>query len=220
MIPAMGNEHVDELRALIRDREVNEYVRWASLNGFVGLVAWELRPRAEVLGWLREHFQEAVEADDYPMVSALVMQFCDLWPGEMLLEIRTAFDKNLVDTFLVDWRSVEEDQAKGLDAAIQELIEKRTTINETVSELEHWAAFREPEPQPAPNPQPYFELPKKLDRRDFRAAIQSPDSDFEGGTVDRNKPKFGRNDPCRCGSGKKFKKCCGSLAANSAIKPR
>jgi HEAT repeat protein len=26
----------------------------------------------------------------------------------------------------------------------------------------------------------------------------------------RNPPKIGRNDPCPCGSGKKFKKCCGS----------
>ena len=25
-------------------------------------------------------------------------------------------------------------------------------------------------------------------------------------------PKIGRNDPCPCGSGKKFKKCCGSGA--------
>ncbi|ENE0235650.1 SEC-C domain-containing protein, partial [Escherichia coli] len=23
------------------------------------------------------------------------------------------------------------------------------------------------------------------------------------------RPQFGRNDPCPCGSGKKFKKCCG-----------
>jgi preprotein translocase subunit SecA len=26
-------------------------------------------------------------------------------------------------------------------------------------------------------------------------------------------PKVGRNDPCPCGSGKKFKKCCGIKAA-------
>jgi SEC-C motif-containing protein len=25
----------------------------------------------------------------------------------------------------------------------------------------------------------------------------------------RDQPKIGRNDPCHCGSGKKFKKCCG-----------
>ena len=28
-------------------------------------------------------------------------------------------------------------------------------------------------------------------------------------TVRREEPKVGRNDPCRCGSGKKYKKCCG-----------
>ncbi len=28
-------------------------------------------------------------------------------------------------------------------------------------------------------------------------------------TIVRNQPKVGRNDPCPCGSGKKFKKCCG-----------
>jgi preprotein translocase subunit SecA len=34
-----------------------------------------------------------------------------------------------------------------------------------------------------------------------------------GGTgnsqVKREAPKVGRNDPCPCGSGKKYKKCCG-----------
>jgi uncharacterized protein len=29
-------------------------------------------------------------------------------------------------------------------------------------------------------------------------------------TVRRSSPKVGRNDPCPCGSGKKYKKCCGS----------
>ncbi len=29
-------------------------------------------------------------------------------------------------------------------------------------------------------------------------------------TVRREEPKVGRNDPCPCGSGKKYKKCCGA----------
>ena len=29
-------------------------------------------------------------------------------------------------------------------------------------------------------------------------------------TVRREMPKVGRNEPCPCGSGKKFKKCCGA----------
>ncbi len=28
----------------------------------------------------------------------------------------------------------------------------------------------------------------------------------------RDNPKVGRNDPCPCGTGKKFKKCCGANA--------
>ncbi|MES3021313.1 MAG: UPF0149 family protein [Pseudomonadota bacterium] len=32
-------------------------------------------------------------------------------------------------------------------------------------------------------------------------------------TIKRDEPKVGRNDDCPCGSGKKFKKCCGAEAA-------
>lgn len=36
------------------------------------------------------------------------------------------------------------------------------------------------------------------------------DGNIEGaGPIKRLEPKIGRNDPCSCGSGKKFKKCCG-----------
>jgi SEC-C motif-containing protein len=31
-------------------------------------------------------------------------------------------------------------------------------------------------------------------------------------TISRTGPKVGRNDPCPCGSGKKYKKCCGANA--------
>ena len=33
----------------------------------------------------------------------------------------------------------------------------------------------------------------------------------KGHTVRRETPKTGRNEPCPCGSGKKFKRCCGSI---------
>lgn len=34
-------------------------------------------------------------------------------------------------------------------------------------------------------------------------------------TIHRYAPKIGRNDPCACGSGKKFKKCCGQKKEGS-----
>ena len=63
-----------------------------------------------------------------------------------------------------------------------------------------------------------------LDDAEFRHDNQSavpgqPQQAIESGPKEapqpvkqiRNKgPKVGRNDPCTCGSGKKFKKCCGA----------
>jgi preprotein translocase subunit SecA len=38
------------------------------------------------------------------------------------------------------------------------------------------------------------------------------DDDAPVKTVRREEPKVGRNDPCPCGSGKKFKHCHGRLS--------
>jgi uncharacterized protein YecA (UPF0149 family) len=32
----------------------------------------------------------------------------------------------------------------------------------------------------------------------------------EAGTARREAPKVGRNEPCACGSGRKYKQCCGA----------
>ena len=49
-----------------------------------------------------------------------------------------------------------------------------------------------------------------------REQVAKPTSESHGGDepqpkkpVVRSTPKVGRNDPCPCGSGKKYKKCCG-----------
>jgi uncharacterized protein len=36
----------------------------------------------------------------------------------------------------------------------------------------------------------------------------------QAGTVRRETPKVGRNDPCPCGSGRKYKQCCGAAGRN------
>jgi preprotein translocase subunit SecA len=48
------------------------------------------------------------------------------------------------------------------------------------------------------------------ERTGERGRVQPPEEQPEDeGTVVREGPKVGRNDPCPCGSGKKYKKCCG-----------
>ena len=35
---------------------------------------------------------------------------------------------------------------------------------------------------------------------------------------EREGPKVGRNDPCPCGSGRKFKRCCSKSAVKKEVK--
>jgi preprotein translocase subunit SecA len=43
-------------------------------------------------------------------------------------------------------------------------------------------------------------------------ALSNDASPAAAGTVQHEGPKIGRNDPCPCGSGKKYKHCHGQLA--------
>jgi preprotein translocase subunit SecA len=56
------------------------------------------------------------------------------------------------------------------------------------------------------------EPPERLLRRrkPQRMMLGRGDSPQKPATVRRDGPKVGRNDPCPCGSGKKYKKCCGA----------
>ncbi len=45
-----------------------------------------------------------------------------------------------------------------------------------------------------------------------RAAAQAPQGEQTVKKIQLDTPKVGRNDPCPCGSGKKYKKCCGANA--------
>ena len=53
--------------------------------------------------------------------------------------------------------------------------------------------------QPEDNPEPVWK-PSQPQEQQSAAAVK---------TVVRNTRKVGRNEPCPCGSGKKYKKCCG-----------
>lgn len=46
------------------------------------------------------------------------------------------------------------------------------------------------------------------------AHTESKDAEPKSAPVYQPGPKVGRNDPCPCGSGKKFKKCCLNKPAN------
>ena len=72
-----------------------------------------------------------------------------------------------------------------------------------------WESFRDPWA---------FYEPEAIEarQREWEKADAELDQDDSGGddTDVRQGPKVGRNDPCPCGSGKKYKKCCGAQTAD------
>jgi uncharacterized protein YecA (UPF0149 family) len=109
-------------------------------------------------------------------------------------EIRQAYEDDLVQSFVIGWPEVEEALARGKEAAIEELKGRYSLITDTADELGWWACFREDA--------------SNVGRR--KAALSLPQFGLAAPKPTRRaQPKVGRNDPCPCGSGKKFKKCCG-----------
>ncbi len=49
-----------------------------------------------------------------------------------------------------------------------------------------------------------------FDDDDFDDQVDGPPVEYFGEPYTRSEPKVGRNEPCPCGSGKKYKKCCGN----------
>ena len=52
-------------------------------------------------------------------------------------------------------------------------------------------------------------IPVRIERPIQREQVFKPDAPNAGATVRNADKKVGRNDPCPCGSGKKYKNCCG-----------
>jgi preprotein translocase subunit SecA len=53
-------------------------------------------------------------------------------------------------------------------------------------------------------------------RKGREQAMQAAGRSTQTKTIKREQAKVGRNDPCPCGSGKKYKKCCGQTGGSSA----
>ena len=91
------------------------------------------------------------------------------------------------------------------DQIVQYLFKLQPVAREDEGAREDAAAARE---RRAPVPMPSRRAPANVNYSYGAAASGGQDAKVE--TIQRNQPKVGRNDPCPCGSGKKYKKCHGA----------
>lgn len=205
MLAVFRGHQPEAIEALIDDRTLNLYIRWQAANSYLYLVREGHIDRNGAVRRLQRSLRRAIDSNDGDMAGPLVCELLDYAPLEAMADIREAFERDLVDETLVDMRAVElfiADGPSGLEKAIDR---RGPAAMDTLAELKPWAAF---ESKPPARPADKLSLEASLPAPHFDAGHKPHSAKPE--PIVASGPRIGRNDPCHCGSGKKFKKCCGA----------
>ena len=187
------------IQSLIENEDTDEWVRGAALSSLVTLVAAGQKSRDEIVSYFAGLFRGKLVRKWSHVWDALVSYGSDLYPEELLEDIKQAYEDGLVDPGFIGFDDVKRDMAMGKDRILARLADNphRRLVDDTVAEMGWWACFREGSRNGANSP---TEVPSKTRPKPGVAASQ----------IIRAAPKIGRNERCPCGSGKKYKKCCGA----------
>jgi hypothetical protein len=191
------------LHAIIREEAADEFIRSGMLHTLVMLTLSGAVPRAETTAFLRDCYDRL-----QPREGCFVWdgwQYAVAWLGLVELKplVQKAFARGWIDRSWLSFRDFEEDLNHTIahpDAPPLGRDSELTPFGDTIAELEHWACFQ---PESA-----------RDDESDVFDSDDLESDDLSAGWLPNDLPKrnpfrhVGRNDPCPCGSGKKFKKCC------------
>lgn len=186
------------IQSLIENEATDEWVRGAALSSLVTLVAAGQKSRDEIVSYFAGLFRGKLARKWSHVWDALVSCAANLYPAELLDDIERAYEEGLVDPGFIRLEDVKRDLALGKDRILARLADDphRRLVEDTVAEMGWWACFREDRPSHSKG------APETSARAAPRPAAHPQ--------VKSTKPKTGRNEPCPCGSGKKYKKCCGA----------
>jgi hypothetical protein len=177
------------LKGLVENSEANEYVRGAAINTFLVLEHSGQMSRQEVVSYFQSLFRGKLEQRPSLAWNLLACAVSDMPVPELLNDVRQAYDDGLIDPGFISLANIERDLRRPAPTCRERL----HLITDAIAEMEGWAAFDESPPgqkeKPPPKPEPLLSEPV-----------------FPPPVVRR---KVGRNEPCPCGSGKKYKRCCG-----------
>ncbi len=198
---------------LIGDPALNEWVRWGAAETYVYLVRDGRLSRDDAVRRLQQHLRQAVDRSDSVATNGLVSVLDSLAAKEALEDITEAFNRELVDLDVVDLETVRQSIAEG-DSRVREELEMclPTGIEDTIDELRGWGCFDEkpaPQPKPLPPALHFATAEKPAERAAERVLSGGGYAESAAEPVVSSSGRVGRNDPCPCGSGKKYKKCCG-----------
>lgn len=199
------------IKSIIECETADQWARGAAIDSLLALVNAGALSREEVLDYFgilyREKLARTPEND--VVWSELICSTADLYPEELMSEIERAYADELVDITFVDLDDVRVDLSKGKERMLADLAASphHQLVNDIVNEFGSWYCFHEDE-RDADNRTAESNADDEINAWDV---ITEPGqwNALAPATYRREAPKIGRNDPCPCGSGKKYKKCCG-----------
>ena len=178
------------LAALIADEQVSVWLRWGVMAGWCACVmegdasADEFEAALLAAGAAaaqRLSADDMSDPDDETLLCAIVSQSAAFRPGALVEAARAWYAQGLVDPRSTTLAELEADLATPAAVHLEDMRTRRQSfVTDVAEEIAWWASYTEPD-EPAP------------------ARNRAPDGH-----------KVGRNDPCYCGSGLKFKKCHGA----------
>lgn len=197
---------------LVDNPAIDAGIRWTVSTTYVHWVRDGVWSREQAVAQLREHLAESIRARDAEFTGMLVSNLTDFAATEALGDIEEAFRLELVDPLLINLDFVQRAMSEG-ESFYREQLERcpPTGIANTLDVVKMWSAYQERDPNWGGRPRNPAPLPLEEWRREAQAvahrspAHRSPPPQ----TIQNTKARVGRNNPCPCGSGKKFKKCCG-----------
>ena len=202
------------LKALFEDDKASHWARGAALDAMVVRVMEGCDSRNALIGYLTEqgdlHAQRLRAPDsqssDLEVIDCIVRVACDLVAVELHERINSWFDEGLLDLMCVDRPEVASSMGESFESLRQSLLARgKGFVRDVEAEMGWWASFSD-EPAAPTEPDPWLTLAGRAQgSRPWPPEALPPIE-----TVVRASPKVGRNDPCPCGSGKKYKKCCGA----------
>lgn len=208
-IPVLAPDRIDEIVSAIRDINVNESVRWALISGLAYCVVEGLRSREEIVGVLCSLLKESIAEKSPENVLALALTLHDLCPREAREDLERAFDEDLLYEGEISREEILDAIELGEEQALENLTREYQPIVDVVETLGSWAAFQSDWMQPpfTAVEEPHAAAPPLAEPPLAEPPLPHP--------VRHTEPHVGRNDPCPCGSGKKFKKCCARSARDA-----
>ena len=204
VLALFARDRHDTIDELIRNRSLNEYVRWEAAQTYALFVRDGLLSREEAVRRLQTHLREAIDRDDEAIVNGLICELASLAPEEALEDITEAYRRDLADQSVIGLVDIKDNIAEGDARVCKTLVQCAPTgIENATEELRHWAAFRKTKSErPATSPLPSLPMPHFIE--DVERSEPELEPILSGGS------RVGRNERCPCGSGKKYKKCCGA----------